>query len=145
MRRTIIGLTLAGALAVAGCSDSDAGGESAGSGSSETFCADFEELNDRFTEDPAAAGDIDQVVESLESLTPPETIAADFDTVVDAARRLSELDPEDPAAAAEAQQLNDDAAAAQGRVSDYLQTECNLDTGTSGAESGDAPTTAPAG
>lgn len=137
MRRTIIGFTLAGALALAACSDSegDVGGEAAGgSATNENFCADFEDLDRRFNEDPEAAADTAAVVDALDELDPPEDIAEDFDTVIDAGRRLADLDPSDPAAVEEAQQLSEEATAAQGRVSDFLETECGVDLNSSGSD-----------
>jgi hypothetical protein len=135
MRRTIIGLLIAGALALAGCSDSegDVGGEAAaGSGSSEDFCSGFEELDQRFDEDPDAAADAESVVDELDQLDPPDEIADDYAVVIEAGRSLADLDPEDPEAAAEAQQLSEEAAAAQGRVSEFLETECGIDLTSSG-------------
>lgn len=135
MRRTIIGLLIAGALALAGCSDSegDVGGEAAaGSGSSEDFCSGFEELDQRFDEDPDAAADAEAVVDELDQLDPPDEIADDYAVVIEAGRSLADLDPEDPEAAAEAQQLSEEAAAAQGRVSEFLETECGIDLTSSG-------------
>jgi hypothetical protein len=136
MQRTIIGLILAGALALAACSDSegDVGGEAAGgSGSSDDFCSDFEELDQRFDEDPEAAADTVAVVDALDELDPPDEIADDYATVIDVGRRLADLDPSDPAAVEEAQQLSEEAAAAQGRVSDFLSTECGIDLSSSGS------------
>jgi len=128
MRRTIIGLILAGTCALAGCSDSegDVGGDAAGSGSIEDFCSDFEELDRRFDEDTVA------VVDALDELDPPDEIADDYATVIDAGRRLADLDPNDPAAVEEAQQLSEEAAAAQERVSELLETECGIDLTSSG-------------
>ena len=93
MRRTIIGLILVGACALAGCSDSegDVGGDAAGSGSIEDFCSDFEELDRRFDEDPEAAADTAAVVEALDELDPPDEIADDYATVIDAGRRRTRL------------------------------------------------------
>jgi hypothetical protein len=137
MRRTIIGLLLAGAIALAGCSDSegDVGGDAAGgSGSSEDFCADFEELDRRFDEDPDAAADTAAVVDELDELEPPDEIADDYAAVIQAGRRLADLDPNDPEAVEEAQALSEDATEAQTRVSGYLQTECGIDLTASGDE-----------
>jgi len=143
MRLTIIGLTLSGVLAVAGCSDSDAGGEAAGSGSSDDFCAEYEALDERFANDPEAAGDTDAVLDALDGLNPPGEIADDYAAVVEAARRLAELDPEDPDAVEEAQALSEEVADAQGRVSDYLDTECDIDTSAAdtGGDASDSTTT----
>ena len=126
MRRTIIGLAVAGVLAAAGCSDSDVGGEAAGQ-SGDTFCADFEALDERFRDDEEAASE--DVVAALEGLEPPDEIADDFAVVVESARGLSELDPSDPEAAQQAQELADDAAESQGRLSTYLEDECEIDLG----------------
>ena len=127
MRRTIISLALAGVLAAAGCSDSDVGGEAAGQPSGDDFCADFEELDERFSADPDATSD--DVVEALADLEPPDEIADDFEVVVDSVRALAELDPADPEDAAEAQTLSEEAADAQDRLTEYLETECEVDLG----------------
>lgn len=130
MRRTIIGLTIAVGLALAvGCTDSEdgVGGEAAGANSSDAFCAEFAALDERFSSDPEAASDPDAVVEALEELDPPDEISDDLDAVRDAARGLADLDPSDPEAAEQAQELNDEAADAQGRVSDYIDENCELD------------------
>jgi hypothetical protein len=136
MRRTIIGLILAGALALAGCSDSegDVGGDAAaGTGSTDDFCSDFEELDQRFDDDPDAAADTAAVVDALDELDPPDEIADDYATVIDTGRRLADLDPNDPAAVEEAQQLSEEAVAAQGRVSEFLGSECGIDLTSSGS------------
>ena len=127
MRRTITALALAGVLAAAGCSDSDVGGEAAGQTSSSDFCADFEELDERFSADPDASSE--DVVEALAELDPPEEIAEDYNEVVDSLRAFAELDPSDPEDAQEAQAITEDAAAAQDRLSDYLSEECEVDLG----------------
>lgn len=129
MRRSIIGLTVFGALAVVGCSDSEVGGESVAAGSSDDFCAEFEELDERFSADPEAADDVSAVADALDGLNPPDEIADDFDVVVEATRELAELDPDDPDAAERAQELGQEAAAAQDRLSEYLESECGVDLG----------------
>ena len=60
------------------------------------------------------------MVDALDELDPPDEIADDYATVIDAGRRLADLDPNDPAAVEEAQQLSEEAAAAQERVSELL-------------------------
>lgn len=130
MRRTLIGLAAAGLLAVTGCSDSDneSGGEAAsGGGSAADFCDDFEALNDAFTEDPDAAADPERVLEGLEGLDPPEEIADAYRTVLDASRQTNALDPEDPGALEEMQQLSEDAAEANADVTAFLDEECGID------------------
>jgi hypothetical protein len=139
MRRTLIGLAAAGLLVATGCSDSDSGGgdDSAGGDSggsaAEGFCADFQELDDRFSEDPEAAADMDQVLGALESLDPPEEIAEDFDLVVEVARQSADVDPEDPEAMAELESLSEEAGEAEQRVGEFIDQECEL--------GGDEPTT----
>ena len=138
MRRTLIGLAAAGLLVAIGCSDSDsgggdnAGGDSGGS-EAEGFCADFQELDDRFSEDPEAAADMEQVLGALESLDPPEEIAEDFDLVVEVARESADVDPEDPEAMEELQALSEEAGEAEQRVGEFIDQECEL--------GGDEPTT----
>jgi hypothetical protein len=139
MRRTLIGLAAAGLLLVTGCSDSDdeSGGDAAsGGGSSEDFCGDFQALDDRFSEDPEAVSDPEQVIEALEDLEPPDEIADDYATVLDVSRQTAEIDLEDPEAMEEAQQLSEDAAGAQERVSIYLADECGIEPAGSDDDSG---------
>jgi hypothetical protein len=138
MRRTLIGLAAAGLLVFTGCSDSDSGGgdsagdDSAGgdSGGSETesFCAEFQELDERFSEDAEAAADVEQVLGALESLDPPEEIAEDFDLVVEVARQSAEVDTEDDEAMAELETLSEEASEAEQRVSEFIEEECDLGT-----------------
>ena len=74
------------------------------------------------------------MIDALDELDPPEEIAEDFATVIDAGRRLADLDPEDPAAVEEAQQLSEEATAAQAQVSEFLESECGIDLSTSGSD-----------
>lgn len=127
MRRMIIGLAIVGVLTAVGCSDSDVGGEAAGGSSTEDFCAEFQALDERFSDDPDASSD--EVVEALEGLDPPDEIADDYATVVDATRELAELDTSDPEASQRAQELSEEAGDAQTRVSDFLQNDCDIDLG----------------
>lgn len=132
MRRTLIGLAAAGLLAVTGCSDSDNenGGEAAsGGGSGTDFCEDFEALDNRFAEDPEAAADPEQVLDGLEGLDPPAEIADAYQKVIDASRQSNDLDPEDPEALEEMQQLSEDAAEAEAEVTTFLADECGIDLG----------------
>ena len=132
MRRTLIGLAAAGLLAVTGCSDSDdeTGGEAAsGGGSAADFCDDFQALDDRLTEDPEAAADPEQVLDGFASLDPPEEIADAYQTVIDAGRQTTALAPDDPGAAEEMQQLEEDTAEANAEVTTFLDEECGIDVG----------------
>lgn len=145
MRRTLIGLAAAGLLVVSGCSDSDSGdpnaetadesnenadgGSSGGSDDSDSFCADFQALNDEFAADPEANANPDEVIAALESLDPPDEIAEDFATIIEVSRSTADVDMNDPEAVAEAQELSQSAGEAQARVTSYLTDECGIDTG----------------
>lgn len=136
MRRTLIALVSAGLLAASGCSDSDAGDpnadgddSNAAAGSAESFCADFQALDDRFAEDPEAASDPEVVLQALEDLDPPDEIADDFETMVDVSRSTADIDQSDPEAMADAQAEIESATEAQERVSAYLDEECGISPG----------------
>jgi hypothetical protein len=136
MRRTLIGLATAGLLAVAGCSDSDAGEPDVaaenGGGSVDQFCADVEALNERFDSDPDAANDVDAVIEAVEGLDAPDEIADDLAEVVAGARAQAELDPNDAEAAAELEDQLASAAAAQERLGTFVEEECDIETSVAG-------------
>lgn len=125
MRRVLIALAGAGLLAVTACSDSDSGGENAAGGSTEQFCADFEELEERYADDPEA--DADAIIGDLEGLEPPDEIADDFQQIIDVSRETADVDFNDPDAVAEAQETSQQAAGAQERVGQFLQDECDID------------------
>jgi hypothetical protein len=145
-RAAVAALALAGAVAGTACSDSDGdvGGENSGASGSE-FCADFEALNNSLATSDSA--DFDTIVDGLESLDPPQQIADDFDTMVEAARQLADLDPSDPAQVEDAQALQEDSQDAQQNVSSYIEDECGLDLSTSGGVEGstEPDTTTPSG
>jgi hypothetical protein len=137
MRRILIGLLAVIGLVgfTAACSDSDdesstsGGGGGGGGDSAEAFCDDIQALDDRFSEDTEAANDPDQVLEALESLDPPEEIADDFQTVLDANRQAID-DPESTEGLEEA-------AEAQVRVSTFIQEECGTGSDTSAEQGAD--------
>jgi hypothetical protein len=105
MRRTLIGLVVAGAILVAGCGgdDDDDGGDSNASGSgdaaTESFCEQFRAYDEQFNEDPEASEE--DVIAAIRSLDPPEEIQDDFDTLLDGLDRLQSVDTNDPEAQAE--------------------------------------------
>ena len=145
MRRSLIGLAAAGLLVVSGCSDSDSGdpnaeaadesnentdgGSSGGSGDSDSFCADFQSLNDEFAADPEAINEPNAVADALDSLDPPDEIAEDFATIIEVSRSTADVDMNDPEAVAEAQELSQSAGEAEARVTAYLTEECGIDAG----------------
>ena len=148
MRRTLIGLAAAGLLVVSGCSDSDSGdpnaeaadesnentdggssGGSGDSGDSDSFCADFQSLNDEFAADPEAINEPNAVADALDSLDPPDEIAEDFATIIEVSRSTADVDMNDPEAVAEAQELSQSAGEAEARVTAYLTEECGIDAG----------------
>lgn len=126
MRRTLIALAAAGLLAATGCSDSDSGGGEAASGGSsvDAFCDAYDELNERFSADPEAAADMDEVIGAFEDLDPPEEIAEDFDLVLEVARESVETDPEDTEAVEDLESMSEEASAADERVGTFISDEC---------------------
>ena len=138
MRRTVISLLAVGALACAGCSDSDNDTGTAGRESDDSaFCDAFEELI-------GGGSDIsnDEALETIRSLEPPDEIADDYAVFVQQIEMLSTSDPNDPDAVEEFQARNEEFTAASDAVQGYVEDDCGIDTGggadTTAGGSGDA-------
>jgi hypothetical protein len=123
MRRTLIGLAVAGAILVAGCGgddDDDGGGgngsTASGDSATESFCEDFRNYDQQFNDDPEASEE--EVVAAIRSLEPPEEIKDDFDTLLEGLDQLQSVDTDDPEAAA----------ALQEEMAQYTEASTNIQT-----------------
>lgn len=130
MRRSIAGLAAIGLLVAAGCGGDDSGdGDSAeggGDGSTEDFCAGFNDINEQFAdinpaEDPEA---LDEAVALLRDLDPPEEVADDYATVLEGFEALADIDVSDQDAVAELQEQFSGTEDAFTAVSEFVEREC---------------------
>jgi hypothetical protein len=122
MGRLVAGLAVVGLLVAAGCGDDGDGGASREE--IERFCDGFNEVNDQFSDiNPVAdPGALDEALEMLRDLEPPEEIADEFRTVLDGFEALSEIDITDPEAVRQVQEdLPDEAFDAVGQ---FVEDEC---------------------
>ena len=124
MGRFVAGLAVVGLLMAAGCGDDDDGGAS--SEEIKTFCDGFNEINEQFADiNPVANPEaLDEALEMLRDLDPPEEIADDYATVLDGFERLSEIDVTDQNAVAQVQDELPDAEQAFNTVGDFVQEKC---------------------
>jgi hypothetical protein len=124
MGRFVAGLAVVGLLMAAGCGDDDDGGAS--SEEIKTFCDGFNEINEQFADiNPVANPEaLDQALEMLRDLDPPEEIADEYATVLDGFERLSEIDVTDQNAVAQVQDELPDAEQAFNTVGDFVQEKC---------------------
>ncbi len=123
MGRFVAGLAVVGLLVAAGCGD-DGGGAS--SEEIERFCHGFNEVNDQFSNiNPVAdPGALDEALEMLRDLEPPEEIADEFTTVLDGFEKLSEIDITDRDAVRQVQDELPDAEEAFDAVGQFVEDEC---------------------
>jgi hypothetical protein len=122
MGRLVAGLAVVGLLMAAGCGDDDGGGAS--SEEIERFCDGFNEVNDEFANDNPVADPeaLDEALEMLRDLEPPEEIADEFTAVLDGFEALSKIDITDPEEVSQVQEdLPDEAFDAVGQ---FVEDEC---------------------
>jgi Asp-tRNA(Asn)/Glu-tRNA(Gln) amidotransferase C subunit len=123
MRRLVAGVAVAGLLIAAGCGGDD--DDSTSSESIEEFCDGFNEVNERFSEidvtDPDA---LENALDMLRDLDPPEEIADEYQTVLDGFQRLSEIDITNQNEVAEVQEELPDAEEAFNTVGQFVEDEC---------------------
>jgi hypothetical protein len=123
MGRYVAGLAVVGLLMAAGCGD-DGGGAS--SDQINEFCDGFNEINDQFADinpvtDPGA---LDEALEMLRDLEPPDEIADEYETVLSGFEALSEIDITDQDAVAQVQEDLPEAEEAFNTVGDFVEREC---------------------
>jgi hypothetical protein len=123
MRRLVAGLAVVGLLMAAGCGGDD--DDSTSSESIEEFCDGFNEVNEQFSNidvtDPDA---LEEALDMLRDLDPPEEIADEYQTVLNGFQRLSEIDITDQNEVAEVQEDLPDAEEAFNTVGQFVEDEC---------------------
>jgi hypothetical protein len=123
MRRQVAGVAVAGLLMAAGCGGDD--DDSTSSESIQQFCDGFNEVNERFSDiDVTDAGALENALDMLRDLDPPQAIADEYQTVLDGFQRLSEIDITDQNEVAEVQEDLPDAEEAFNTVGQFVEDEC---------------------
>jgi hypothetical protein len=109
------------------------GGGGGGGGSAETFCAEFAPVNDRADEVFASAApdptEVEDLVDEMDELDPPDEIAEDFDLVREAFGLLIEAYGGDTGATAELEERTEEFDAADERIEPFMRDTCDLDYG----------------
>jgi hypothetical protein len=149
MRRTLAGLMVMGVLVIGGCSDSDEGAadddttEDTGSDTTDDtggddgdapsdpataeFCSRFADYDQQFSEDPDAG--IQEVVDALKSLDPPEPIAEDYASLIEGMELMTTVDTSDPEAVAAMEEQFAQYDEASTNVAEFVGSECGIDAG----------------
>jgi hypothetical protein len=123
MRRLVAGVAVVGLLTAAGCGGDD--DDSTSSESIEEFCDGFNEVNEQFSNiDVTDPGELENALDMLRDLDPPEEIADEYQTVLDGFQRLSEIDITDQDEVAEVQEDLPDAEEAFNTVGQFVEDEC---------------------
>ena len=123
MGRFVVSVAVVGLLMAAGCGDDDDGTSSE---AIEEFCEGFNEINEQFSDinpvaDPEA---LEEALEMLRDLEPPEEIADEYGTVLDGFEALSDIDITDQEAVNEVQEEFSQAEEAFNTVGDFVEEEC---------------------
>ena len=123
MGRFVAGVAVVGLLMAAGCGDDD---DSTSSEATETFCDGFNEINDEFSDiNPVAdPGALEDALDMLRDLEPPEEIADEYERVLEGFEALTEIDITDPEEVAQVQEDFADAEEAFNTVGDFVEKEC---------------------
>jgi hypothetical protein len=123
MRRLVAGVTVVGLLTAAGCGGDD--DDSTSGESIKEFCDGFNEVNEQFSNiDVTDPGELENALDMLRDLDPPEQIADEYQTVLDGFQRLSEIDITDQNEVAEVQEDLPDAEEAFNTVGQFVEDEC---------------------
>jgi hypothetical protein len=122
MRRFVAGVAVVGLLMAAGCGGDD---DSTSSEAIDEFCDGFNDVNEQFSDinvtDPGA---LDDALDMLRDLDPPEEIADEYEKVLEGFERLSEIDITDRNAVAEVQEELPEAEEAFNTVGEFVEDEC---------------------
>jgi hypothetical protein len=123
MRRFVAGVAVVGLLAAAGCGDNDVDVSNA---ETEEFCRGFNEINEEFSnQNPVTDRDaLQEALDMLRDLEPPQEIADDYEKVLDGFEALSEIDLTDREAVAEVRAEFSEAEEAFNTVRDFVDREC---------------------
>jgi hypothetical protein len=124
MGRFVAGVAVAGLLIAAGCGDD--GGGSASSAATDEFCDGFNRINDQLTDlNPVTDREaLQNALDMLRDLDPPEEIADEYDTVLETFEKLSEIDVTDRDAVSEVREELPKAEDAFNTVGDFVDREC---------------------
>jgi Asp-tRNA(Asn)/Glu-tRNA(Gln) amidotransferase C subunit len=123
MRRLVAGVAVVGLLMAAGCGGDD--DDSTSSESIEEFCDGFNDVNEQFSRiDVTDPGELENALDMLRDLDPPEEIADEYQTVLNGFQRLSEIDITDQNEVAEVQEELPDAEEAFNTVGQFVEEEC---------------------
>jgi hypothetical protein len=123
MRCVVAGVAVVGLLMAAGCGGDD--DDSTSSEATEEFCDGFNEVNEQFSDiDVTNRGELENALNMLRDLDPPEDIADEYETVLDGFERLSEIDITDQNEVAEVQEDLPDAEEAFNTVGQFVEDEC---------------------
>ena len=122
MRRFVAGVAVVGLLMAAGCGGDD---DSTSSEAIDEFCDGFNEVNEQFSNiNVTAPGALDNALDMLRDLDPPEEIADEYEKVLEGFEKLSEIDITDRNAVAEVQADLPDAEEAFNTVGEFVEDEC---------------------
>jgi hypothetical protein len=122
MRRFVAGVAVVGLLMAAGCGGDD---DSTSSEAIDEFCDGFNEVNEQFSNiNVTAPGALDNALDMLRDLDPPEEIADEYEKVLKGFEKLSEIDITDRNAVAEVQADLPDAEEAFNTVGEFVEDEC---------------------
>jgi hypothetical protein len=111
--------------AACGGDDDETGGDTGDSGGSSSFCEAFETLDNDMS-DADSADALDDAVTRLQDLDPPEEIADEWATFVEAFERSVTLSAEELAEAQESGEF-EGAEAATERIDEYVTEECGIE------------------
>jgi hypothetical protein len=122
MRRFVAGVAVVGLLMAAGCGGDD---DSTASEAIDEFCDGFNDVNEQFSNinvtDPGA---LEDALDRLRDLDPPEEIADEYEKVLEGFQRLSEIDITDRNAVAEVQEDLPEAEEAFNTVGEFVEGQC---------------------
>jgi hypothetical protein len=123
MRRFVAGVAVVGLLMAAGCGGDD--DDSTSSEAIEEFCDGFNEVNEEFSNiDVTDSSALEDALDMLRDLDPPEEIADEYDTVLEGFEKLSNIDLTDQDAVAEVQEDLPEAEEAFNTVGEFVEDEC---------------------
>jgi hypothetical protein len=123
MRRFVAGVAVVGLLMAAGCGGDD--DDSTSSEAIEEFCDGFNEVNEQFSNiDVTDSSALEDALDMLRDLDPPEEIADEYETVLEGFEKLSEIDLTDQDAVAQVQEDLPEAEEAFNTVGEFVEDEC---------------------
>lgn len=122
--RRALGLVAAPALVLtaAACGDDDDASSTA------SFCDEYKSLEERFSDvDDPTSEDFGEALEAFKDLDPPEEIADEWDTMVNALEGFADIDLSDPEALENADIDTEAVDEASTRIDNFLKDECGIE------------------